>query len=293
MNRLSTEERARILHLLCAGNSIRAVTRLTGASKNTVSKLLADAGKACMAFHDEVVRDVKASRIQVDEICWFTYAKQKSVANAKVVPEGGGDTWTWTAIDADTKLIVSYFVGGRDGECAMYFLDDLRSRLANRVQLTSDDHKAYLEAVGGAVGGDVDYAMLVKLYGSTPEVAKGRYCPAKCVGARKERIEGKPDPKQVSTSFAERNNLTMRMHMRWFAGMNNGFLKRVENHAYAVALHITYYNFARIHSKLRVTPGMAAGVTDKLWEIADIVALIEMKEAAEKRTFRGPYSKRN
>ncbi|MDZ4792300.1 MAG: IS1 family transposase [Hyphomicrobiales bacterium] len=290
MNKLTSEKRAQILHLLCEGNSIRAVTRLTGASKNTVNKLLIDAGKACAAFHDANVVGVKASKVQVDEIWSFTYAKAKNVATAKAAPDDAGDTWTWTAIDADTKLIVSYLVGGRDGEYAMAFMDDLRSRLANRVQLTSDGHRAYLEAVEGAFGGDVDYAQLVKIYGAAPENMKGRYSPAECTGIRKTKIEGNPDPKHVSTSFAERQNLTMRMHMRRFTRLTNGFSKKVENHGYAVALHFMYYNFVRIHQKLRMTPAMAAGITDRLWEISDIAALVEFAEGQPK--MRGPYKKR-
>jgi IS1 family transposase len=290
MNKLSPEDRARIIHLLCEGNSIRAITRLTGASKNTVTKLLIDAGKACAEYHDANVRDVKASRIQVDEIWSFTYAKQKNVAAAKAAPEGAGDTWTWTAIDADNKLIVSYFVGGRDGECAMWFMDDLRSRLANRVQLTSDGHRAYLEAVEGAFGDDIDYAMLNKIYGTAPEAFKGRYSPAECIGAKKDRVTGNPDMGHVSTSYVERNNLTMRMHMRRFTRLTNAFSKKVENHAYAVALHMMYYNFVKVHSKLRMSPAMAAGVSGRLWEISDIVALVEAAEA--KPAKRGPYKKR-
>src|SRR3546814_451827 len=208
MRKLDPKARAQILHLLCEGQSIRSVARVTGASKNTITKLLVDAGKACMAYHDETVRDVKAQRVQVDEIWSFTYAKQKNVATAKAAPYGAGDTWTWTAIDADSKLIVSYFVGGRDGECAMWFMDDLRARLANRVQLTSDGHKAYLEAVEGAFGGDIDYAMRVKIYVAAPEAMKGRYSPAECVGARKDRIEGNPDPAHVSQSYVDRHNPT-------------------------------------------------------------------------------------
>jgi IS1 family transposase len=290
MNKLSSADRARILHLLCEGQSIRAITRLVGASKNTVTKLLIDAGAACMAFHDANVRDVKTKRIQVDEIWSFTYAKQKNVAAAKAAPEGAGDTWTWTAIEADTKLIVSYFVGGRDGECAMWFMDDLRSRLANRVQLTSDGHKAYLEAVEGAFGGDIDYAQLIKIYGASPESAKGRYSPADCTGIKKTKVEGNPDLAHVSTSYVERSNLTMRMHMRRFTRLTNGFSKKVENHAFAVALHMMYYNFVRIHSKLRVSPAMAAGVSDRLWEIGDIVALVEASET-KAIAKRGPYKK--
>lgn len=291
MKILYRNARARIIHLLCEGQSIRAITRLTGASKNTVIKLMIDAGKACAAFHDANVRNLKAKRIQVDEIWSFTYAKQKNVAMAKAAPDGAGDTWTWTAIEADSKLIVSYFVAGRDGECAMWFMDDLRQRLANRVQLTSDGHKAYLEAVEGAFGDDVDYAQLVKIYGASPESGKGCYSPAECTGAKKERITGNPDRDHVSTSFVERNNLTMRMHMRRFTWLTNGFSKKVENHAYAVALHMMYYNFVRIHSKLRMTPAMAAGVSDRLWEIGDIVGLVEAEEAKADRK-RGLYKKK-
>ncbi len=291
MNKLTIEERAKILHLLCEGMSIRAITRLTGASKNTVAKLLIDAGKACAAYHDANVRDVKAARVQVDEIWSFTYAKQKNVATAKDAPEGAGDTWTWTAIDADSKMILSYLVGGRDAEYAMWFMDDLASRLANRVQLTSDGHRAYLEAVEGAFGCDVDYAQLVKLYGN--EGGKGsevRYSPAECTGIRKRRVEGNPDEAHVSTSYVERQNLTMRMHMRRFTRLTNAFSKKVENHAYAVALHMMYYNFVRVHKTLRVTPAMEAGVSDRLWEIADIAKLVQDAEGGPAK--RGPYKKR-
>jgi IS1 family transposase len=204
-------------------------------------------------------------------------AKKRS---ARKAPEGAGDVWTWTAIDADTKLIPSWFIGGRDSDAAIIFMDDLRSRLANRVQLTSDGHKAYLEAVEGAFGGDVDYAQLVKLYGSTSESAKGRYSPAECIGARKQRIEGNPDPKYVSTSFAERSNLSVRMHTRRFTRLTNGFSKKVENHAHSVALFAIYYNFVRIHKTLRTTPAMAAGVTKRLWEISDVVDVLEAWEVA-------------
>jgi len=268
--------------------SIRAITRLTGSSKNTVAKLLVDAGKACAVYHEANVRNVKASRVQVDEIWSFTYAKQRTVATAKAAPDHAGDTWTWTALDADSKLIISYLVGGRDAEYAMWFVDDLRARLANRVQLTSDGHKAYLEAVEGAFGADVDYAQLVKLYGPTI-TAPGRYSPAQCTGAKKFRVEGNPDPAHVSTSYVERQNLTIRMHMRRFTRLTNAFSKKVENHAHAVALHMMYYNFVRIHKTLRVTPAMAAGVADRLWEIADIAKLVEDAEA--KPAKRGPYKK--
>jgi IS1 family transposase len=289
MNRLSNDERANILHLLCEGMSIRAITRLTGASKNTVAKLLIDAGKACAAYHDANVRNVKAARVQVDEIWSFTYAKQKNVAAAKAGPDHAGDTWTWTAIDADSKMIVSYLVGGRDAEYAMWFMDDLASRLANRVQLTSDGHKSYLQAVEGAFGCDVDYAMLVKMYGNVGGSEQRRYSPAECTGIKKTRIEGNPDVDHVSTSYVERSNLTMRMHMRRFTRLTNAFSKKVENHAHAVALHMMYYNFVRIHKTLRVTPAMEAGVADRLWDIADIAKLVEGAEA--KPAKRGPYKK--
>ncbi len=290
MKQLSTSDRAKILHLLCEGSSIRAITRLTGVSKNTVAKLLGDVGRVCMAYHDEHARNLTSKRIQVDEAWAFVYAKQKNVAGAKAAPDGAGDVWTWVALDADTKFVASYFVGGRDGECAMWFIDDLRARLANRVQLTSDGHKAYLEAVEGAFGADVDYAQLVKIYGASPDSAKGRYSPADCTGIKKTRIEGDPNMAHVSTSYVERQNLTMRMHMRRFTRLTNGFSKKVENHAYSVALHMMYYNFVKIHSKLRVTPAMAAGVSDRLWEMSDIVALWEAVEP--KAGKRGPYTKR-
>jgi IS1 family transposase len=281
MNKLDHEARARILHLLCEGNSIRAVTRLTGASKKAVGKLLVDAGQACFWYQDRVFRNLTCKRIQVDEIWAFVHCKQKNVAKAKSAPAGAGDVWTWTAIDADTKLIPSWLVGGRDSEYAMAFMDDLRARLANRVQLTTDGHKAYLEAVEGAFGGDIAYAMLIKIYGPSSELTKGRYSPAECIGARKERIEGNPDPKYISTSFAERSNLSVRMHTRRFTRLTNAFSKKVENHSLSVALFAMYYNFVRIHQTLKMTPAMAAGVTKRLWEIGNIVDVLEVLEAWE------------
>ena len=280
MNKLDQKARAQILHLLCEGSSIRAVTRLTGASKNTVAKLMVEAGKACAEYHDKTVRNVKARRIQCDEIWSFTYAKAKNVKTAKAAPDGAGDTWTWTAIDADSKLMVTWWVGDRSSSTGLLFLRDLKSRLANRVQLTTDGHGAYLEAVDHTFGEDVDYAMLIKLYGPAPDSAKGRYSPAECIGARKKDISGSPDPDHISTSFAERQNLNMRMHIRRFTRLTNAFSKKFENHAHNVALFTTYYNFVRIHKTLRVTPAMAAGVTDKLWEIGDIVNVLERWEFA-------------
>lgn len=292
MNKLSTSQRASIVHMLCEGMSIRAITRVTGASKNTVAKLLNDAGDVCAAFHDATAQGLKSKRLQLDEIWAFVHAKQKNVSNAKAAPEGAGDCWTWVAIDADTKFVAQWFIGPRDGDTAKIFVDALAARLANRVQITTDGLKAYLEAVEGAFGADVDYAQLVKIYGASPESAKGRYSPAECTGIVKTPIEGKPDEKHISTSFVERQNLTMRMHMRRFTRLTNGFSKKVEAHASAVALHFAYYNFCRIHKSLRVTPAMAAGVTDKLWDVKDIVALIEAHESAEAPKVRGPYKKR-
>jgi IS1 family transposase len=290
MNKLDREARSKILHLLCEGNSIRAVTRLTGASKNTVIKLMVEAGEACADYHDKHVRNLTCKRVQVDEIWSFVYSKQANAPTTKSKIEG---RWTWTAIDADTKLMVSWYVGRRDGEAAFDFMCDLKDRLANRIQLTSDGHKTYLEAVAGSFGSEVDYAQLVKLYGQSAEGPRGsaerRYSPAICTGARKVKVFGEPEREHVSTSFAERQNLNMRMHMRRFTRLTNAFSKKVENHAHNVALFTTYYNFVRIHKTLRVTPAMAAGVTDRLWEIGDIVALVEANDA--KAGKRGPYKK--
>jgi IS1 family transposase len=292
MNKLSPDRRAAILTLLCEGSSLRAITRITGVSVDTVTKLLIDAGRACQAFHDEAVRNVRSKRVQCDEIWSFTYAKQKNVETAKAAPDGAGDTWTWTALDADSKLIVSWLVGGRDAEYAAAFMQDVAGRLASRVQLTTDGLKAYLEAVEGAFGADVDYAQLVKLYGEGSEHAKGRYSPAECTGIKKTRVEGKPDPAHVSTSYVERQNLTMRMHMRRFTRLTNAFSKKVENHAHAVALHCTFYNYVRIHKTLRVSPAMAAGLTTRLWDMKDIIALVEKAEAGAAPVKRCSYKLR-
>lgn len=275
MNKLPLAKRAQILTLLCEGSSLRSISRVVDVSINTVTKLLVDAGSACAAYHDEAVRNVTARRVQCDEIWSFCYAKAKNVSTAKSPVDGAGDVWTWTALDADSKLIVSYLVGGRDAEYAIEFMDDLRSRLANRVQLTTDGHKAYLEAVEGAFGGDVDYAQLVKLYGAAPESAKGRYSPAECIGARKMPVEGKPDVRHVSTSYVERQNLTMRMSMRRFTRLTNGFSKKIDNHCHALALYFMFYNFTRIHKAHKMTPAMAAGVMDRLWSVEDLVRLTD------------------
>jgi IS1 family transposase len=292
MNKLPVAKRTQILAMLCEGSSMRSISRIADVSINTVAKLLVEAGEACLAIHDERVRNVKAGRIQCDEIWSFCYAKERHVAVAKAAPEGAGDVWTWTAIDADTKLMVSYFVGDRGGESAMILMDDLRARLSNRVQLTTDGHRAYLEAVEGAFGADVDYAQLVKLYGelggSTPE---RRYSPAQCNGIRKRRVEGNPDETHVSTSHVERMNLSIRMQNRRFTRLTNAFSKKLDNHIHALALYFAFYNFCRIHKSLRVTPAMAAGITDRLWSLEDIVA--EIDERAPAPAPRGPYKPRN
>lgn len=282
LNKLDREARARILHLLCEGQSVRAITQLTGASKNTVIKLLVDAGHACAAYQDRVLRDLPCKRVQVDEIWSFVYTKMDNLSKATAAPLDAGDVWTWTAICADTKLLCSFYIGDRTYASARPFMEDLKDRLANRVQLTSDGHRAYIVAVRQAFGEDIDYAMLQKLYGAEPH-AETRYSPAKCIGTRTRKMSGAPDPKHISTSCAERQNLTMRMHMRRFTRLTNAFSKKIENHACSVALHAMYYNFVRIHQTLKVTPAMAAGVTSRLWEIGDIVNVIEAFEANRKR----------
>jgi IS1 family transposase len=289
MNKLPVAKRVQILAMLCEGSSMRSISRVADVSINTVTKLLVEAGETCLDMHDDLVRDVHASRIQCDEIWSFSHAKQKNVPTAKAAPEGAGDVWTWTAIDADSKLIVSYFVGDRSGDSAINLMDDLRARLANRVQLTTDGHKAYLEAVEGAFGGDVDYAQLIKLYGPTI-TAPGRYSPAECTGIKKIRVEGEPDKAHLSTSYVERQNLTMRMSMRRFTRLTNGFSKKLDNHIHALALYFAFYNFVRIHKTLKVSPAMAAGITDRLRSLEDIANRIEAGKPAPAK--RGPYKKR-
>jgi IS1 family transposase/lambda repressor-like predicted transcriptional regulator len=292
MNKLPIEKRRQILAMLCEGSSMRSISRIADVSINTVSKLLVEAGEACLTIHDETVRNVKASRIQCDEIWSFCYAKQANVPTAKDAPEGAGDVWTWTAIDSDTKLMVSYFVGDRGGESAMILMDDLRARLSNRVQLTTDGHRAYLEAVEGAFGADVDYAQLVKLYGAAEgRGPEKRYSPAECTGIRKRRVEGNPDAAHVSTSHVERMNLSIRMQNRRFTRLTNAFSKKLDNHIHALALYFAFYNFCRIHKSLRVTPAMAAGITDRLWSLDDVIAKIDAMAPTPKP--RGPYKPRN
>ncbi len=282
MNKLTSAKRTHILTLLCEGSSMRSISRIADASINTVTKLLEDAGEACAKHHDETVRQVRSKRVQCDEIWSFNYAKQKNVEVAKAAPEDAGDLWTWTALDADSKLIVSYLIGGRDAGYAHEFMQDVAGRLANRVQLTTDGHKPYLLAVEGAFGADVDYAQLVKLYGAGVPGA-GRYSPADCTGIRKFRIEGNPEKAHVSTSYVERSNLTMRMHMRRFTRLTNGFSKKAENHGHMVALYSTWYNFARQHKTLRCSPAMAAGLSKTLSSMEDVVALIDAQAEPTKK----------
>ena len=288
MNKLPLQTRKLIIRCLVEGQSIRATARTVEVSKNTVAKLLIDAGAACQAYHDLHVRDLNSRRVQCDEIWSFCYAKQKNVAGAKAAPADAGDVWTWTAIDADSKLAVSWLVGGRDAGYATEFMNDVAERLSSRVQLTTDGHRAYLEAIEGAFGADVDYAQIVKLYGAGD--TEHRHSPAQCIGIRQQAVSGDPDPKHISTSYLERQNLTMRMSMRRFTRLTNAFSKKVENHAHTVALHFMHYNFCRIHQTLRVTPAIEAGVTDRLWDISGIVELIEEREANRDRK-RGSYKK--
>jgi IS1 family transposase len=291
MNKLPLAKRTQILAMLCEGSSMRSISRVADVSINTVSKLLAQAGEACIALHNDAVKNVKASRIECDEIWSFCYAKDKNVKHATCAPEGAGDVWTWTGIDADSKLIVSYLVGGRDAESAMEFMDDLRTRLANRVQLTADGLNLYAVAVEEAFGSDVDFAQLVKIYGE-PKGGKNerKYSPGECCGTRKFRVQGDPDIAKVSTSYVERQNLTMRMSMRRFTRLTNAFSKKLENHIHALALYFAFYNFCRIHKSLRMSPAMAAGITDRLWSLEDVVAKIDAMAPASKP--RGPYKKR-
>jgi len=290
MNKLPHAKRVQILSLLCEGSSMRSISRVVDVSINTVTKLLEDAGETCLALHDELVCNVRCSRIQCDEIWSFCYAKEKNVLTAKAATDGAGDVWTWTALDADTKLIVSYFVGDRSGQSAIIVMDDLQSRLSNRVQLTTDGHKAYLEAVEGAFGADIDYAQLIKIYGDVPDGTKGRYSPAECTGIKKVKVQGNPDPNHISTSYTERQNLTMRMSMRRFTRLTNAFSKKLDNHIHALALYFMFYNFCRIHKTLRITPAMAAGITDRLWSMKDIVAAMDAR--GEPPAKRGPYKRK-
>jgi IS1 family transposase len=277
MNQLPLSKRVAVVSALVEGNSLRSTCRMTSVAMNTVLKLLGELGTACAAFHNATVRNIRAQRIQCDEIWQFIGAKQKNATPEKKA-QGWGDTWTWTAIDADTKLMVSWFIGSRDATSAWWFMRDLTSRLITRVQLTSDGLPAYLSAVEEAFESEIDYAQLVKVYGAAREGAV-RYSPAQFLTSRSEVIRGNPDPKHISTSYVERQNLTMRMSMRRFTRLTNGFSKKAENHAHAVALHYLHYNFARIHKTLRVTPAMEAGLANHVWSLEEIVGLLDRRSA--------------
>ena len=289
MNRLSIEKRAAILGMLVEGVSLRAISRLADVSINTVSKLLVDVGASSAAYQDKTLRGLKCRRIQVDEIWAFCYSKAKNVPLDKLGQFGYGDVWTWVAIDADTKLIPSWIVGDRSADSASLLMRDLASRLRYRVQLTTDGHRAYLTAVEETFGADVDFSQLIKVYGN-PTEPDTRYSPGECVGCKQERIVGRPDPLNISTSFVERQNLTMRMSMRRFTRLTNAFSKKVEHHMAAVALHFMHYNFARIHKTLRVTPAMEAGVSDHVWSTEEIIEMVD--SFLPKPGKRGPYKKR-
>lgn len=276
MNSLNVTDRAKILTLLVEGNSINAACRISGASKNTVLKLLADVGEACAAYQDRVMRKLPCTKIQCDEIWAFCYSKQRSVATNKVRVHGAGDVYTWTAIDAETKLIPCWHVGTRGAASAKAFIDDLASRMDGRVQLTTDGHKAYLKPVEDAFGADGDYAMLVKLYGpASGSQQERRYSAGECCGAIKGTVCGNPNEADISTSYVERANLTMRMHMRRFTRLTNGFSKKLENHMHAVSLHFMFYNFCKIHKSLRVTPAMEAGIDDHVWSMEEVVMMAD------------------
>jgi IS1 family transposase len=290
MNKLPVAKRVQILAMLCEGSSMRSISRICDVSINTVTKLLETAGHHCAAFHDEMVRNVTVRRVQADEIWAFCYAKEKNTRRAKTPSEGAGDVWTWTALDADSKMMLSWSVGRRDVDSARVLMDDLSARVANRIQLTTDGLRVYLDAVGGAFGNDIDYGMLVKIYGASPESAIGRYSPAECIGAKKMRVAGHPERKHISTSYVERSNLSMRMGMRRFTRLTNAFSKKLENHFHALALYFTFYNFIRLHKTLGVTPAMAAGVTDVLWSWEDFITRMDASSEPKKRA---PYKKPN
>ncbi len=277
MNKLSIDRQTQIIKVLCEGNSIRSTARITDTAINTVVKLLKEVGAACLDYQDKAMQNIPCKKIQCDEIWSFVYAKAKNVPEKQSGKFGYGDVWTFTAIDADTKLVPAWLVGLRNADCAYAFLADLRDRLAGRVQLTTDGHKMYLEAVERVFGSNIDYAMLVKLYGQEPETEK-RYSPAKCLGAEKHMVQGNPDASKISTSYVERQNLTMRMSMRRFTRLTNAFSKKVENHVLALALYFMHYNFARPHKSLANpyprTPAMATGISNHIWTIEEIASLI-------------------
>jgi len=273
MNRLPTDRKTQVISALVEGVSINATARMTGVAKHTILKLLKDMGCACAAYHNQVVRNLRVHRLQCDEIWAFVYGKDKNLS-IEQVQAGAGSVWTWTALDADTKLIVSYMLGDRVASTAQSFMRDVAGRIANRIQLTTDGHRVYAEAVEDAFGAEIDYAMLVKIYGASSENPESRYSPATCIGCRTGVLAGNPDPDYISTSFVERSNLSMRMGMRRFTRLTNAFSKKLENHGHMVALYFMHYNFCRVHKTLRVTPAMEAGVADHVWDIEELIGLI-------------------
>jgi IS1 family transposase len=274
MNRLSTSKRTQVIAALVEGVSINATCRMTGVAKHTVLNLLRDLGCACAEYHNKAIRNLKVKRVQCDEIWAFCYSKDKNVPDDKRNTFGFGDVWTWTGIDADTKLIISYLIGSRKASAALEFMKDLASRITNKFQLTTDGYRMYADAVEKSFGGDIDYAMLIKIFGTSGDSPESRYSPATCIGCRTGVLSGEPDQNHISTSFVERQNLTMRMGMRRFTRLTNGFSKKVENHGHAVALHFMHYNFCRVHKTLRVTPAMEAGLTDHVWNIEELISLM-------------------
>ena len=273
MNKLAVDKRVQVVAALVEGTSINATSRITGVAKHTILKLLKDLGCAAASFHNDHVRNLRVRRLQCDEIWAFVGAKMKNTS-AEKIEQGWGDVWTWTAIDADTKLIVSYTLGQRGADTAQEFMQDVASRITNRFQLTTDGHRVYADAVEDAFGADIDYAMLVKIYGASNDSPESRYSPATCIGCRTGVLAGSPDPKHISTSFVERQNLSMRMGMRRFTRLTNGFSKKLENHGHMVALYFIHYNFCRIHKTLRVTPAMESGLTDHVWGIEELIDLL-------------------
>jgi IS1 family transposase len=282
MNRLATDKRTAVIAALIEGTSINATCRMTGAAKNTVLKLLKEMGCACAAYHNAHVRNLRVRRVQADEIWSFVYGKDKNLT-LEQVRSGLGSVWTWKAIDADTKLVISYTIGDRGADTARAFMQDVASRISNRIQLTTDGHRVYAEAVENAFGSEIDYAMLVKIYGASSENPESRYSPATCIGCRTGVLAGNPDPAHISTSYVERSNLSMRMGMRRFTRLTNGFSKKVENHGHMVALYFMHFNFCRIHKTLRVTPAMEAGLTDHVWSLEELLCVLLQNQFADKR----------
>jgi IS1 family transposase len=279
MNKLNTADRVKVIATLVEGNSIASTSRMTGISKRAILKLMVKVGNACADFHNREVRDVPAERVQCDEVWAFCHCKARNVKPELKGIVGVGDVWTWTAIDADTKLMISWLVGARDGGYASEFMNDLSSRLSTRVQLTTDGHGAYPDAVNDAFGPDVDYAQLIKIYGET-NPGPGRYSPPSVTGTKRETVCGAPEDRHISTSYVERSNLTIRMGIRRYTRLTNGFSKKLENHVAMTTLFFVHYNYCRIHKTLRVTPAMQAGLTDRVWELADLIGLVEAKETA-------------